>query len=129
MSTWHKIIIGDSRHMREVQLKEYGDEKQIGFHDTYERYINSLNLVWDECHRVLQNEEAIEFLRQKTRGREMFLKLDNIKHDDENNLLCYLYLRNKTFINAHLIKNGLADVDVAKDDKYKSNFVDYSRLT
>ena len=75
------------------------------------------------------NEEAIEFLRQKTRGREVFLKLDNIKHDDENNLLCYLYLRNKTFVNAHLIKNGLADVDVAKDYKYKSNFVDYSRLT
>jgi hypothetical protein len=29
MSTWHKIIIGDSRHIREVQLKDYGDEKQI----------------------------------------------------------------------------------------------------
>jgi hypothetical protein len=48
MSTLHKIIIGDSRHIREVQLKDYGDE-------------------------------------------------------------------NKTFVNAHLIKNGLADVNVAKD--------------
>jgi DNA modification methylase len=68
MKTWHKIIIGDSRWMKEVpdesvhliitsppywQLKDYGNEKQIGFNDTYEEYINNLNLVWNECHRVL----------------------------------------------------------------------------
>ena len=68
MKTWHKIIIGDSRWMKEVpdesvhliitsppywQLKDYGNGKQIGFNDTYEEYINNLNLVWSECHRVL----------------------------------------------------------------------------
>jgi site-specific DNA-methyltransferase (adenine-specific) len=35
------------------QLKDYGADDQIGFHDTYESYINNLNLVWKECHRVL----------------------------------------------------------------------------
>lgn len=40
-----------------------------------------------------------------------------------------LHLRNKTFVNAHLIKYGLADVDAAKDYKYKSNFLNYGRLT
>jgi len=35
------------------QLKDYGTEDQIGFHDSYESYINNLNLVWKECHRVL----------------------------------------------------------------------------
>ncbi|HQN48905.1 MAG TPA: site-specific DNA-methyltransferase [Caldisericia bacterium] len=68
MKTHHKIIIGDSRWMKEVsdesvhlivtsppywQLKDYGNEKQIGFNDTYEEYINNLNLVWNECHRIL----------------------------------------------------------------------------
>jgi site-specific DNA-methyltransferase (adenine-specific) len=68
MATHHKIIIGDSRRMTEIsdesvhlvitsppywQLKDYGDEKQIGFHDTYESYVNNLNLVWKECFRVL----------------------------------------------------------------------------
>jgi len=68
MATYHKIIIGDSRRMSETadesvhlvitsppywQLKDYGDENQIGFHDTYENYINNLNLVWKECFRVL----------------------------------------------------------------------------
>jgi site-specific DNA-methyltransferase (adenine-specific) len=35
------------------QLKDYGNGQQIGFDDTYETYINNLNLVWSECHRVL----------------------------------------------------------------------------
>lgn len=35
------------------QLKDYGNKNQIGFNDTYEKYINNLNLVWKECFRVL----------------------------------------------------------------------------
>jgi site-specific DNA-methyltransferase (adenine-specific) len=34
-------------------LKDYGSSDQIGFGDTYEEYINNLNLVWQECYRVL----------------------------------------------------------------------------
>lgn len=62
------IIIGDSRKMEELkdesvhliitsppywQLKDYGNGSQIGFNDTYEDYINNLNLVWKECYGVL----------------------------------------------------------------------------
>jgi DNA modification methylase/endonuclease YncB( thermonuclease family) len=35
------------------QLKDYGVKGQIGFDDSYESYINNLNLVWMECARVL----------------------------------------------------------------------------
>jgi site-specific DNA-methyltransferase (adenine-specific) len=35
------------------QLKDYESDGQIGFVDTYEEYINNLNLVWSECFRVL----------------------------------------------------------------------------
>ena len=57
IKTLHKIIIGDSRKMKEVsvksihliitsppywQLKDYGNGKQIGFNDSYEEYINNL---------------------------------------------------------------------------------------
>jgi site-specific DNA-methyltransferase (adenine-specific) len=73
--------------------------------------------------RLEKNREAIQFLRKKTRGQRVFLKFDTIKYDEENNLLCYLYLSNKTFLNAHLIKNGLADVDTKFDYKYKSKFL------
>src|SRR3989344_976720 len=68
MATNHKIIIGDSRNMAEIQdesvqlivtsppywpIKDYGNKNQIGFNDTYEEYINNLNQVWFECYRVL----------------------------------------------------------------------------
>ncbi len=68
MITHHKVITGDSRRMNLMadesvhlvitsppywQLKDYGNRRQIGFHDSYENYINNLNLVWQECFRVL----------------------------------------------------------------------------
>lgn len=70
MATKHTIICSDSRNMVRVpdqgvqlvvtsppcwQLKDYGSPNQIGFNDTYEQYINNLNLVWQECYRVLEN--------------------------------------------------------------------------
>ena len=68
MTTHHKIVIGDSRQMKEIpdesahlvitsppywQLKDYGDGQQIGYNDTYEVPVNNLNLVWNECQRIL----------------------------------------------------------------------------
>ena len=66
--TEHRIIFGDSRALNQIedksvqliitsppywQLKDYGTDNQIGFNDSYEDYINNLNLVWKECNRVL----------------------------------------------------------------------------
>ena len=68
MKTSHRVIVGDSRSMRELedgsvhlvvtsppywQLKDYGAGGQIGFNDSYEEYINNLGLVWNGCRRVL----------------------------------------------------------------------------
>ena len=68
--TEHKIVFGDSRSLNQIkdksvqliitsppywQLKDYGVENQIGFNDSYEEYINNLNLVWKECNRVLSD--------------------------------------------------------------------------
>lgn len=68
------------------------------------------------------NGKATDFLIEKIRGNKVFLRYDNIKYDKENNLLCYLYLENKTFINAHLIKSGLVQVDEAFEYKFKTKF-------
>jgi site-specific DNA-methyltransferase (adenine-specific) len=69
IKTNHKIIRGDSRQMNDLpknsvnlvitsppywQLKDYGTDDQIGYNDSYENYINNLNLVWQESYRVLQ---------------------------------------------------------------------------
>lgn len=68
MHTEHLHITGDSRQMNKMadesvhliitsppywQLKDYGTADQIGFNDSYEAYINNLNLVWKECYRIL----------------------------------------------------------------------------
>jgi len=77
--------------------------------------------------RQEKDGEAIEFLREKTKGHKVFMKFDNIKYDEKNNLLCYLYLENKTFLNAHLIKNDLVLVDQSYDYSYKERFKNYEK--
>lgn len=69
-----------------------------------------------------QNGKASDFLISKTKGKRVFMKFDAQKHDSDNNLLAYLYLENKTFLNAHLIKNGLVSVDNSLEFKYKEKF-------
>jgi DNA modification methylase len=69
MSVKHRVIFGDARRLDEVadrsidlivtsppywQLKDYGHDGQLGFSDSYETYVNHLNVVWNNCHRVLQ---------------------------------------------------------------------------
>ncbi|MEI6157382.1 MAG: thermonuclease family protein [Atribacterota bacterium] len=51
------------------------------------------------------------------------IKFDSIQYHHNNNLLGYLYLWNKTFLNTHLIKQGVADVDISIDYRYKSKFL------
>jgi site-specific DNA-methyltransferase (adenine-specific) len=68
------------------------------------------------------NGQATEYLKQKLYGKRVFLKFDEQKHDNQNRLLVYLYLENKTFINAHLLKEKLADVDNSLNFKYKTKF-------
>ena len=70
MNTKHLLINGDCRNMSLLsnnsvqlivtsppywQLKDYNADGQIGFNDTYEQYINNLNIVWAECFRVLES--------------------------------------------------------------------------
>ena len=72
---------------------------------------------------ITANGEAIEFLKIKTKNQKVYMKFDKIKYDENNNLFCYLYLKNKTFLNAHLIKRGLAFVDEQGEYKHKNKFL------
>jgi site-specific DNA-methyltransferase (adenine-specific) len=68
------------------------------------------------------NGKATEFLIKKLKGEKVFLRYDEVKHDANNHLMVYLYLENKTFINAHLLKAGLADMDESFEFRYKNKF-------
>jgi len=70
-----------------------------------------------------KEQEAVIFLRNKIKNQKVFLRYDTTKYSVEGTLLVYLYLKNKTFLNAHLIKNGLVDVDISFDYSYKDKFI------
>jgi len=75
-----------------------------------------------------KSQQAIEFLQSKTKGQKVFMKFGHVKHDHQNNLLCYLYLQNKTFINAHLVKEGLVSVDTETDFEYRKRFMNMAGI-
>jgi site-specific DNA-methyltransferase (adenine-specific) len=72
------------------------------------------------------NGQAIEFLNKKVLGKKVFFKYDKDKYDKDHNLLVYMYLENKTFINAHLIKNNLVLVNKNEYFKCKDKFISLS---
>ena len=64
----------------------------------------------------------------KTKRQKVFMKFGQVKHDRQNNLLCYLYLQNKTFINAHLVKEGLVSIDTETDFEYRKRFMNMAGI-
>jgi len=74
-----------------------------------------------------KEDEAIAFLKQRVLGQKVFLRFDGAKHDQQGNLLCYLYLWNKTFVNAHLIRFGLAQADPSTDHRFRDRFLAFQR--
>ncbi len=70
-----------------------------------------------------KRDQAVEFLTHTTKGERVFLKFDSVKYDGQNRLLAYLYLKNKTFLNAHLIKRRLVEVDESLSFKFKQKFL------
>ena len=69
------------------------------------------------------NGKAIQFLIQKTHKQNVYLKFDALKYDVSKNLYAYVYLKNKTFLNAHLIKNGLVMTDKEIEYRNKNKFI------
>jgi site-specific DNA-methyltransferase (adenine-specific) len=68
--------------------------------------------------------EALEFLELLTKGQRVYTKNDKLIPDGN---MCYLYLSNKTSVNAHLIKSGLVGVDTDTAYKHRDKFTGYTR--
>ena len=68
-------------------------------------------------------DKAVEFLKQKTDKRKVFVKHDTVKQGSDGTQLCYLYLDNKTFVNNHLIRTKYVDVDTSYDYTCQGKFL------
>jgi DNA modification methylase len=109
-----------------------GNERKLDRYYTVKEVVSPSELILDTGMRIhligvkpngKMNDKAIRFLEDVTKGQKVFLRFDEIKHDGDKGLFCYLYLKNKTFVNAHLIKNGFARVDMSSDYKMKIRFI------
>jgi modification methylase len=114
--------IDDSKHSRETyySVREIVSPEILLLDDG-----TRVRLIGLKC-RNEGNGKALAFLKEKLAGQKVFLRFDATKYDDQGNVLCYVYLKNKTFINAHLIKNGLAAVDSSMDFRYRKKFLGLS---
>ena len=126
----------DMNNKIDVKKLQFGSKIDEKRHEREEYYSitsilspNTIILNNGVCVRLLgikertsTKEKAINFLTEKTKGKKVYMKYDEVKYDGDSNLLCYLYLDNKTFLNAHLLKNGLVDLDETYPFKYRNKF-------
>jgi hypothetical protein len=70
-----------------------------------------------------QAAEIEQYLLKHLLGKLVILKFDEKNFIDGPNLDAYVYLKNKIFINAYLIKSGLASADTTVNHKLKAKFM------
>ena len=73
--------------------------------------------------KIDKKEDTIHYLRKYILGKKIFLKFHDSKIINENTVSAYVYLKNKIFVNAYLIKSGLAVPDFSVNHKYKDKFI------
>lgn len=118
-----KLQFGSKIDKKSSSREEYYTVKEIISPELIKLNNNLVIRLIGVKEKKEKNDLGKKFLHDKTKGQKVFMRFDTIRYDDNKNLQCYLYLKNKTFLNAHLIKEGLADVDFSINFKYKDKFI------
>lgn len=118
-----KLNYGSKIDQNKTQREEYYSVKKVLSPNTIELNNGLTIRLIGIKDKPEVNGAAAEFIRKRTKGHKVYMRFDTVKYDADNTLMCYLYLENRTFINAHLLKNGLANVDIDTDFKYKDKFI------
>ena len=63
------------------------------------------------------------YLSRYVLGKEVFLRFDGEKPRASGEIAAYVYLKNRIFINAHLIKSGLAILEPGVEHALKARFM------
>jgi len=56
-------------------------------------------------------------------NRDVMLKFENGSYTNSDVVYAYVYLKNKIFVNAYLIKSGFAKADKSRDYRMKGKFI------
>ncbi|MBQ7499556.1 MAG: thermonuclease family protein [Clostridia bacterium] len=119
-----KLSFGSKIDGNDIKVNDYFTVKRIVAPDKVELNNGLTIRLLGIMPKPDYASEAMEFLKSKLHKRKVYIKYDAIKYDQNNNLICYLYLDNKTFINRHLLKTGYVDIDCSIDFKYKKVFME-----
>ncbi len=84
--------------------------------------IDNRNLIKFLGVHVTKKNETIDYLNNKLLGKKVIIKDEINNYNNQNISLAYIYLKNKIFINAYLIKSGLANVDVSIKHRFANKF-------
>ncbi|MBN2009115.1 thermonuclease family protein [candidate division KSB1 bacterium] len=114
-----KIDKHSSDDTKYFSIKEIIDPLTLRLNDN--RTIRLLGV----CIKDGKTDEATRFIESMIKRQKVFLRFDDNYPEESDNLKVYLYLKNKTFINAHLIKKGFARTDSSCDFKHKKKFMKY----
>jgi len=76
--------------------------------------------------KIIRKEETLKYLENYLLGKNIILKFDP-NFIEEDYVKAYVYLKNKIFINAYLIKSGLGVPDITIQHKYKEKFINLWR--
>jgi len=134
-----------STKVKDVKTKQYGsriDKESSRNREEYFRVkeiLSPIELVLSDGRKIRllgieidpqKQEQAMAFLQEKLKKSQVYLKFDKryplTENAEGNAIPCYLYLKNKTFINAHLLKQNLAIVDTDIEFKHKKRFQTYA---
>jgi DNA modification methylase len=77
--------------------------------------------------KIIDKDKTIKYLKEYLLKKEIRIKLENNSILNENTVFAYVYLKNKIFINAYLIKAKLALADREKEYKLKRKFLELER--
>ncbi len=73
--------------------------------------------------KIDKKDDTIRYLRDYIVGKNIFLKFQNGKVANENSVNAYVYLKNKIFVNAYLIKSGFGSPDFSINHKLRDKFI------
>jgi DNA modification methylase len=76
--------------------------------------------------QIDRKTETLDYLRSRILGKQVILKDDYIIHDGL--IGAYVYLKNKIFINAYLIKCGLGSPDLSISHRLENKFIKFRAM-
>lgn len=70
--------------------------------------------------QINREAETMDYLRRRILGKNVIIKDDQVM--DHNMVSAYVYLKNRIFVNAHIIKVGLGSPDLSVNHRLRDKF-------